>query len=238
MNHPVDCDEIVIVERRFRGPPDSGNGGYVSGLLAAHMEGPAEVTLRQPPPLEKELCIKQLAEGQFHLLDNETLIAEGRPGQVQVEAPRCLSFEAAQLASRAYEEHENHNFTTCFVCGPGRSDGLRIFAGPVPGRQLVAAAWIPPTWIADEHGFIQEKYLWAALDCPGYYATLEVDDSLKVLGRMTADVMASVRPGMKLVAMGWHRSNEGRKYFVGTALCGEGGEVVARAEAVWIKLED
>ena len=237
MEHQTDCVELVTIGRRFRGPSDSGNGGYVSGLLAASINGPAEITLRQPPPLERELCIKSIGEGRYHLLDNDVLIAEGRPGQVQVEVPRCLSFEEAQLASRGYVGFEKHNFPTCFVCSPQRSDGLRIFAGPVPGEELVAAPWIPPTWLSDEQGFIQEKYLWAALDCPGYYAIPKREDSVSVLGRMTANVMSIVKPEMKLVAMGWHRSSEGRKNYVATALCGEDGKVIAKAEALWIELE-
>jgi len=40
----------VTIERRFCGPPESGNGGYSCGLLAAHVGGPAEVTLRRSPP--------------------------------------------------------------------------------------------------------------------------------------------------------------------------------------------
>jgi hypothetical protein len=39
------------VARRFCGPPDSGNGGYVCGFIAGFVEGAAEVTLRLPPPL-------------------------------------------------------------------------------------------------------------------------------------------------------------------------------------------
>src|SRR5438552_14612416 len=41
----------VVIERRFCGPPNSANGGYVCGLLAAHIDGNAEITLLAPPPL-------------------------------------------------------------------------------------------------------------------------------------------------------------------------------------------
>ena len=41
----------LIVERRFCGPLDSGNGGYVCGPIAGFVEGPAEVALRLPQPL-------------------------------------------------------------------------------------------------------------------------------------------------------------------------------------------
>lgn len=40
----------IIIENRYRGTSDSGNGGYTCGLLANLIEGTAEVTLRHPPP--------------------------------------------------------------------------------------------------------------------------------------------------------------------------------------------
>ena len=42
----------VQVHRRFCGPPTSGNGGYVAGLAAEWIEGPAQVDLLAPIPLE------------------------------------------------------------------------------------------------------------------------------------------------------------------------------------------
>ena len=45
----------MTIPRRFRGPPNSGNGGYVCGMLARNIAGAAEVTLRAPPPLETAL---------------------------------------------------------------------------------------------------------------------------------------------------------------------------------------
>jgi hypothetical protein len=41
----------LIVARCFCGPPDSGNGGCVCGLIAGFVEVPAVITLRLPPPL-------------------------------------------------------------------------------------------------------------------------------------------------------------------------------------------
>ncbi|NUP32448.1 MAG: hypothetical protein HOU01_12100, partial [Streptomycetaceae bacterium] len=41
--------DLLAVASRFNGPPESGNGGYVAGLLAEHLAGrpAATVTLRQ-----------------------------------------------------------------------------------------------------------------------------------------------------------------------------------------------
>ena len=36
----------LIIERRFNGPPDSGNGGYVCGLLATAVNREVKVRLR------------------------------------------------------------------------------------------------------------------------------------------------------------------------------------------------
>ena len=46
-------DRSVIIPSRFNGPPDSGNGGYSCGVLAAFIDGPARVRLHVPPPLDK-----------------------------------------------------------------------------------------------------------------------------------------------------------------------------------------
>ena len=53
----------LVIDRRFRGPPNSANGGYVCGCLARHVAGDAEVTLRAPPPLERPLDVLTKADG-------------------------------------------------------------------------------------------------------------------------------------------------------------------------------
>ena len=49
--------------QRTRGPPESGNGGYACGTLGTLLAGPAEVTLRRPPPLDRELTLEKTASG-------------------------------------------------------------------------------------------------------------------------------------------------------------------------------
>jgi len=55
--------ETMTIPRRFRGPPNSGNGGYVCGMLARHITGAAEVALRAPPPLETGLSVVEVGVG-------------------------------------------------------------------------------------------------------------------------------------------------------------------------------
>ena len=66
----------IIIKSRFNGPPDSGNGGYVCGIVGSAIEGPSIVTLRKPPPLERELILETLDERHAVLRDGETLIGE------------------------------------------------------------------------------------------------------------------------------------------------------------------
>lgn len=49
----------ITISARFDGPPTTGNGGYVCGLVARHVDGPAEVTLWAPPPLERPLTLER-----------------------------------------------------------------------------------------------------------------------------------------------------------------------------------
>jgi len=67
--------ETIVVERRYRGPEESGNGGYTCGIVAALLDGDAEVTLRVPPPLERPLRVDR-GQGEVRVLDGETLVAE------------------------------------------------------------------------------------------------------------------------------------------------------------------
>ena len=74
----------VVIPSRFRGPPQSGNGGYVSGvfaeLLPRHPEKAPEITLRSPIPLDRTMTVKRGASETrgVDVFDNETLIAECR----------------------------------------------------------------------------------------------------------------------------------------------------------------
>ena len=71
--------ESIIIPARFRGPPESGNGGYVAGVVAEQFlkatRRPAdtaiEVTLRAPTPLD-----------------------QGNDGAAAGEAAACRSFSA------------------------------------------------------------------------------------------------------------------------------------------------
>ena len=151
-------DTTLRIPARFHGPPDSGNGGYVCGRLARHIDGAAAVRLLAPPPLEKTLTVERDGRS-VRLTDKGRTIAEAHPAEFDLEIPKPPSPADALKATRAYRGFSHHWFPSCFVCGPARDEGqgLRIFAGPLPDRDMVAAPWTPHPSLADSHGRVADK---------------------------------------------------------------------------------
>ena len=103
-------DQITI-PKRFCGPPKSGNGGYVCGLLAGYVSGDAEVTLRLPPPLARPLTVARHG-ARVLLLDGDDTVAEAEATALSVTPPlRPSSLEAGD-AARGYVGFETHPFPT------------------------------------------------------------------------------------------------------------------------------
>jgi hypothetical protein len=230
--------EEVVIEPRFRGPPESANGGYTCGLVARFVEGPATVTLRSPPPLSRRLRIEPAGD-EVLLLDDDTVVAQARAGHVDMRLPDPVSFEEAQLASSRYPWREGHPYPTCFVCGPRREpgDGLRIFPGPVEGRTMYASPWIPERSLANDDGSVGDEFVWGALDWPsGIVTDLFGEVGLILLGRLTVDIRRPPTAGSRYVVQAWPTDRDGRKLNTASALFSDEGELYASARAVWIEL--
>lgn len=215
----------LVIERKFRGPSDSANGGYTCGVLASFMHGPAEVTLRLPPPLERPLEV--VTDGALELRDGDAVVAEASRADFELVLPDPVSFEQAAAAELPEGDRESV-FPECFVCGWARKDGMRIYAGQVAGRELVAATWVPGADV------ISSEFVWAALDCPGAYAVQSGWRGTPVLGRLAARVRHLPHPGERCVILGWPLGQDGRKLFAGTAVYGEDDRLLGSARATWI----
>jgi hypothetical protein len=228
--------ETITIDRRYCGPPESGNGGYVCGLVAGLLDSAAEVTLRLPPPLERPLDVTR-TDGGVDLRDGDAVVAMGVPVTVDIEVPEPVTLAEAQAASERYPAFESHAFPTCFVCGPQRApgDGLRIFPGAVAGRQAVAAPWVPDASVC-EGGVARAEIVWAALDCPSGFAVLDFSKEAAVLGRQAARLLAPVQEGRRHAVTGWPLGEEGRNRFAGSALFDEDGSLVAFARSTWVML--
>jgi len=142
--------QTMTIPRRFRGPPNSGNGGYVCGMLARQIAGAAEITLRAPPPLETELGVVEVGTGVCELRQGTATIAVGRAVTLDLSRlERATYAEAVEAAKRTPVKPHEHLLPMCFVCGPDRApgDGLRLFAGPLL-RQDASGAFAVP-WTPD-----------------------------------------------------------------------------------------
>lgn len=229
--------ETVTIAPRFHGPPSSGNGGYTCGRLAAHFDGVCAVRLRIPPPLGTPLEVVREG-GVVRLVDGDQVIAEARGTTLDFDPPAPPSLDEAVAASRDYRGFHDHWYPACFVCGPDRAegDGLRIFPGPVPGRNLVACPWTPDASLGDARGEVKPEFIWSALDCPGGFAFDSPKGGSILLGELAVSIRGRVRVGEPCVLVGWELKQEGRKHFTGTALYGESGDCRGLGRGIWIEI--
>lgn len=226
----------LVIARRFCGPPNSGNGGYTCGMLAAAATTAVEVRLMKPPPLDQPLTIRQDADSGLVLLDGEEPVATAVPKTFALDVPKPPAYAEALAAVRGYEGFKHHTYPGCFVCGPERSrgDGMRIFASPIDGRNLCAAAWLPDASLAGADGKVLPEFMWAALDCPGFFASGAASRGA-LLGLYAARVDRCVHVSEACVVIGWSLGHDGRKHYTGTAVFDEDGEICGRAIATWIE---
>lgn len=239
--------EALIIEGRYAGPPNMGHGGYVAGALVDHLggavDGPVQVTLRRPVPLDTSLELVRLDGGSgVELRREDEVVAEAGPaddasiitGLAVPRPPTLDGARAATVGSPSLYDDGRGVHPTCFGCGNRRSDdeGLNVFAGPVEvdGRRQVAGAWRPGRPERTTDGGVL-----AALDCPGAFAFIAEGTRAGLLGRI---VFQRLRPdpvdhSTDLIVTGWQIGVEGRKMFAGTALFDDGGRCLAAAKATW-----
>lgn len=218
----------IVVGSAFNGPPDSGNGGYTCGLVAAAYGAlrAAEVTLRLPPPLDTPLTL----DGDTVIDDEGRTVATVTEATVEADPPPFPGYDAAHAARERYAGLHDHPFPTCFVCGPRRDDGLDLRPGPIRGSGLVATTYTPRD--------SSPETTWAALDCPGAWALVQTGDAPIVLGRLAVRIDKAPTPGTPHVVTGWRaREREGRKHFAGTALYDAAGTLLAIGRATWIAVQ-
>ncbi len=213
----------VIIPTRFCGPPDRGNGGITAGMLAAHIDGAAEITLRRPSPLATPMHVGSGAAGVV-LRDGDDVVAEG------VADDRRRRRAPARCRSRKPRTRPRRRRWCCIPSGTrsrrascaGRTaragDGLRVLPGRVGSRPLFAAPVRFPADLAGAAGEVPAELLWAALDCPSSFVMYM--DGVRptkayVLGRIAARIDRQPPIDATLVALSWPLGLDGRKLFAG-----------------------
>ncbi len=154
---------------------------------------------------------------------------------MDVEPPPPVAVDDARAAEAdSIFLSDTHPFPTCFACGPKRpeGDGLRLFAGPVAGREVFAAAWTPAAEFGD--ATVKPLFAWAALDCPSSAPTMS--GKTIVLASLAAALRRPVAIGEPHVIGSWRIGAEGRKHWNGVVLWDAEGGVCAVGRALWIEL--
>jgi hypothetical protein len=246
----ISTDNSLVIDERFRGPPFSGNGGYVAGRLAGLLGGgeSVEVTLRSPIPMDRVLDVEYRGIDSVVITEGETLIAQAIKSPLELDIPAPPSWDetlAAKQASFSFVDRVNPLLADgrgvhpiCFCCGAEHEDGLEVFAAPVQEGAQVAAIWKTKTEWAEDGKQLPDEFLWAALDCPGQFAYMADGVYTGMLGRITGKLYQSPQAGDELLVTGWRAGVEGKKHSAGTAIFNRNGELVASALALWIGRRD
>jgi hypothetical protein len=227
----------VVIDGRLEGPPAIAQGGYVSGLVAEHLNGPVEVRLDHPVPVDVPLTVS-VEEGWSRLINGDQTLLHARPVEFLDDAiPNVTPTQAEVTAAQRVTPGE-HPFPNCFGCGPHRCprDGLHLLPGRVPGTEVRACTWVPRDAYSNGHGEVLLRYVWAALDCPSYWA-VAAPGEVALLGTMSARLSGRLTAGHRYVVVSWPERREGRKLVAGSAICTERGRPVAVAHATWIKVD-
>ena len=163
----------LLIDASRAGLPELAHGGYVAGVLAAALAADsARVRLRRPVPTGRPLRIERPAEDQAELHDGGGLLADAVAAEVLLHLPDPVGPAEAEAASRRFPGAAHHPFPGCLACGTRHPDGLRVLPGPVSGRAVVAAHWVPPAGLADRDGILPPELVSAALDCPALWALM------------------------------------------------------------------
>ena len=227
----------LTVPARFSGPSGYANGGWIAGMLA-QVTGldTAQITLRSPVPLETNLSVTA-----DHLLHGEKLIAEIAPGSFTRDAPPFVPLSEAIAAEANTRVRATTDYGDCLVCGVNRLDGYQLKPGPVGDgatpeqATLSACRWLPKRISPALAAIDIIPATWAAMDCPGVWT---VDASLEpmLLGRIIGSVSHPPNLEDEFIVVGQFHAREGRKMLTSTAVYNTDGNLMARAEQVWISV--
>jgi hypothetical protein len=230
--------ESVVVPDQHYGYPGVAFGGYVAGLLASRSAaGGLQVDFHRPAPLGTPIRITTDGAGG-EIGDAEGPFAIAKPADVRLDVPSPPRWEEALTATGEYVTEAPITQSNCFGCGPDRQkgNGLRQFLGLLPGRHLIAAAWIPAPALGDRDGILPTELTWAALDCPGGVARSRLTDAdgPARTAYLAAAMLKPVVAGERHIAFGWTISRSGRKTVVGSAVATADGQLCALGQALWI----
>lgn len=225
---------VVRVPAGLNGPATSANGGVAAGVMAALLDGPVEVRLSNPPPIDTDMPVEE-EDGWLVARDAGEQVLAVRP----VDGPDLRVPELDTAAVGPGAPFPDHPAATCVVCGPAHPRGLGVMPVPVDGTDGVLATWwTPPDWALDDDGVVRDELLWGVLDCPGALAIMAAEDEpvFAALAGITGELVAPVHGDERVLVLGWPLEADGRKRGAATAVLGPDGDVRALTRQLCIAL--
>jgi hypothetical protein len=221
----------LTIDPDFAGMPGVAHGGYVAGLLTVALGASgSRVRLRRPVPTGRALEIDQAAGAPVELRDGAALLADGAAADVLVRVPDAVSAGEAAAATQRFAELA-HPFPMCVCCGPDHAGGLHVFPGPVAGRAVVAAHWVPPEPLAGDDARLPRALVAAALDCAQLWALMlhapPATSDRVVTATLETRLDAPVITGEPYIVLGWPIGRDGRRWLAGAAIVAGDGAVCA-----------
>ncbi len=220
--------EFVSIPNRFRGPANSGQGGYSAGLAASFVDGTAHVRLRRPPPLDRRLSVDTTPEGAS-VLDGEAVVLVATRSDLDVFPPVDPRQLAAIFERGPQPAPSWHMAPTCFVCGTPESLGMHPTRIEEIG--VWATAWTPQHLAGESE--LEPEIVWALLDCPAGWATTDSQrperSFFPALVEMTVEIAHPVPLGQPVAILGWMTSEGERRIDCESAIMDRTGTVLASA---------
>ena len=242
-------ETILTIDSQYNGAIGVANGGYSCGVVAAFIEGDAEVRLRAAFPTATPLSVRSTTDGGVEALladdpSKPRLLGSGHPTVVELDIPAPPDYEGARQASEDFIFLHRIDPQGCYVCSPIRppGEGLRLFIGALPGigekaigENLAAAIWRPTSKLANAEGHIDPVYIWSALDCPGVTALKlrYTASGVLVLGSCAASIKDTLSASEHFIVSAWEIAPwQGNKRFMGVAIHSTTGKLMACARQV------
>lgn len=223
----------IEIDPRFRGFSEIALGGYVGGVLAQGRLD-SEVVLRRPVKLSRPYEMKANSDGTTSLQEGNDVLAFVRDSSIDLDPPEPVGLEDSKVAAKDYVGFRKHLVPSCFNCGPSRLDGLRIFPGIIPGRDVIAAPWTPGETLGDSSGVVGSEFVWSALDCPTIWALVLQGrpdaKEMAVTAKLGVRLISPVHVGQSYVVMGWKISENERNKVSGGAIYSADGRLHAVAK--------
>lgn len=227
--------EMITIQSLHNGPPRSAHGGVAAGQMAALIDAErAVVRFHAPPPLGEPLTGVSASPDEIDVLAGQSRIAIVRPtAPIEIEPFEPLGPMAVAVAESRWLDDigRDHPFPTCFGCGTGRSDGLGLMPGLVPGTSTYATFWTP-----DVDGPVPSWLVWAALDCPSGGPALAsvASGGFVVTGELGVEIFQPLDGAQRYQILSRCLEQSGRVFRTQAAIVDETGANVAVAAATWI----